>query len=291
MRRGRASLLLAVLLFSGCSKEEPPVPPPPPPAEKPKPPEPPLAPLGEVRFRDWAEVDDEKFLELPAPAEAPTLKWDFSPDKRYGYDFAETVSQRTHQEAGERQATNTAREKNRGLFDFNSGRDRTALSIAKIQTQEAYLNDQLIDRESYAKKGASTLECVLSEDGTTDFKQPKGTVDARMYYQSLFALQPGTRPLSAGKLTTRIAGYRKVERYECARLESEFEILNEAPSAKMLLRGRVVGYFAVAERKFIRSSAVLATSSRANVLTDKGVWVRNSIDSVTSSRVRFLEPP
>lgn len=290
MRRGRISLFLAALLVAGCSKEDPPSPPPPPPA-KPAPPEPALPALGEVRFRDWDEVDDEKFLELTAPDPAPALKWDFSPDKRYGYDFAETVSQRTHQEANGKQATNNAREKNRGLFDFACGRDRTALSIAKIQTQEAFLNDQLIDRESYAKKPASTLECVIAEDGTPDFKQPKGTVDARMYYQSLFALQPGTRPLSSGKITTRLAGFRKVGRYECARLESEFEILNEAPSAKLLLRGRVVGYFAVAERKFIRTSAVLATSSRANVLAEKGFWVTNSIDSVTSSRVRYLEPP
>jgi hypothetical protein len=112
-----------------------------------------------------------------------------------------------------------------------------------------------------------------------------------MYYQSLFALQPGTRPLSTGKITTKFAGFRKVGRYECARLESEFEILNEAPSSRLLLRGRVLGYFAVAERKFIRASAVLATSSRANVLADKGFWVTNSIDSVTASRIRFLEPP
>jgi hypothetical protein len=131
----------------------------------------------------------------------------------------------------------------------------------------------------------------VAEDGTADFKQPKGSVDARVYYQSLFALQPGTQDLASGKITTKLAGYRKVERYECARLESEFEIRSDKPSARLLLRGRVIGYFALAERKFIRASAALATSSRGNVLSDKNLWISNSSDSVSTSRVRFLEPP
>src|SRR5438093_700346 len=79
-------LFLFLLIFAGCSKEDPPVPPPPPP--KPAPPEPPLPALGDVKFRDWSEVDDEKFLDLPAPLAAPDLKWDFSAGQRYGYDFS-----------------------------------------------------------------------------------------------------------------------------------------------------------------------------------------------------------
>src|SRR5437870_9869834 len=51
--------IFAVFLLTGCSKDEPPAPPPPP--QKSIPPEPPLPPLGEVQFRDWSEVDEEKF--------------------------------------------------------------------------------------------------------------------------------------------------------------------------------------------------------------------------------------
>jgi hypothetical protein len=289
MRLGRISVVLAALLFAGCTKEDPPVPPPP--AAKPAPPEPPLPPLGEVRFRDWSEIDGEKFLELPAPAAPPELKWDFSPGQKHGYDFSETISQRMLQEADGRHAQNRSREKNRGVYEFAAGRDRTALARAKIQTQELYLNDQAAAHESFAKKPASVLDCVVSEDGTTEPKSEKRALDDRLYMQALFALSPGTRELSPGKISTRLAGYAKVGRYECARLESEFEIATETPSDRLLLRGRVLAFFAPAERKFIRASAAVSTSSRGNALSKEGVWVTSSLDAVTSYRVRFLEPP
>jgi hypothetical protein len=290
MRRGSISVLLAAVLIAGCSKEEPPSPPPPPPA-KPALPEPPLPPLGEVRFRDWSEVDEEKFLELPAPAEAPEPKWDFSPGKKYGYDFSETISQRMLQEAQGKRAQNRSREKNRGVYEFAAGRDRSALARAKIQTQELYLNDQAASHESFAKKPPSTLDCVVGEDGTTEPKSEKRAIDDRMYMQALFALRPGTRDLTPGKITTRLAGYAKVGRYECARLESEFEIVTEKPSDRLLLRGRVLSFFALAERKFVRASAAVSTSSRGNALNKDGIWISSSLDAVTTYRVTFLEPP
>jgi len=288
MRRARISVVLA-LLAAGCAKEDPPAPPPPP--VKPAPPEPPLPPLGEVRFRDWSEVDEEKFLELPAPAAAPEPSWDFSAGKKYGYDFSETISQRMLQEAQGKRAQNRSREKNRGVYEFAAGRDRTALARAKIQTQELYLNDQAASHESFAKKPPSTLDCVVSEDGTTEPKSEKRAFDDRMYVQALFALRPGTRDLSPGKITTRVAGYAKVGRYECVRLESEFEIATEKPSDHLLLRGRVLSFFALAERKFIRASAAVSTSSRGNALNKDGIWISSSLDAVTSYRVSFLEPP
>jgi len=257
----------------------------------PSPPEPPLPALEEVRFRDWNEVDEEKFLELPAPAAPPRLKWDFASGRRHGYEFSETLSQRMEREANGKRALNRGREKNRGLFEFAAGRDLTALAMARIQTQEVFLNDQAVARESFAKRPPSVSECIVSEDGTTEAKASKGLADSRMYFQSLFALQPGTRELTPGKITTRLAGYNKVERYECARLESEFEISTEKPSERLLLRGRVVGYFAMAERKFIRASAGVATSSRTNALSKEGVWITSWLDAVTAYRVKFIETP
>jgi hypothetical protein len=279
----------AILFFSGCSKDEPPALPTPP--AKPAPPEPPLPALGDVKFRDWSEVDDEKFLDLPAPPAPPDLKWDFSPGRSLGYDFSETISQQMLQEANGKRAQNRGREKNRGLYEFVAGRDRTALARAKIQTQELFLNDQAAARESFAKKPASVLNCVVSEDGTTESGSAKAGMDDRMYVQALFAVRPGTRDLTPGKITTKLAGYSKVGRYECARLESEFEILTEKPSDRLLLRGRVLGYFALAERKFIRASAAVATSSRGNALAKEGVWITSSLDAVSTYRVRLLESP
>jgi hypothetical protein len=287
MRLARASVLL--VLFLGCTPEDPPAPPPPPAVAPPTAPT--LPPLGEVKFREWSEVDDETFLALPAPAATTEFKWDFTLGNRFGYSFTESLSQRMEREANGKKALNTARERNSGVFEFVAGRDRTALAGSKIQTQEASVNDQPIARESFATKPASVSECIVTEEGGVESRRKEGLADSRMYFQSLFALQPGKHDLSPGTITTRIGGYNKVGRYECARLESEFEILTEKPSERLLLRGRVIGYFALAERRFVRASAAVATSSRGNALSKEDVWITSSLDAVTRYRVRLLESP
>lgn len=289
MRRAGISLALALLL--GCSKEAPVplTPPPPPPVQVP--PEPPLPALAEVRFRDWAEVEEETFLKLPDPKAEPDLKWDFTPGRRYGYDFAETLDQRIERSAGDRKGSYTSREKNRGVFEFAAGRDRSALTMMKIQTVEAFINDKRVPQDPDRKNQGSVSECVIQEDGTTEPVKEKGLADARLYLQSLFSLRPGTRELTPGRITTKLAGYYKVGRYECVRLESEFEMATEKPSERHLLRGRVVGFFALAERKFIRASAAVASSTRVNALAKENVWSTSVMDAVTRYRVKFLESP
>lgn len=292
MRRAGISLALALLL--GCSEKAPPPAPPPPPA-RPVPPEPPLPALGEVRFRDWAEVEDEQFLRLPDRPDAE-LRWNFAPGQRYGYDFSETLTQKIERRAGDRKGEYTSREKNRGVFEFAAGRDHTALAMMKIQTLEAYINDKLVPQDPDQKGKGSVTECVVQEDGTTDEVKAKGFADSRMYLQSLFSVKPGTRDLVPGRITTKLAGCYKVGRYECARLESEFEMAGEKPSERHLLRGRVVGFFALSERRFIRASAMVASSTRANVLakdknTKEDVWSTSLMDAVTHYRVKFLETP
>ncbi|HVR86747.1 MAG TPA: hypothetical protein VMU54_20660, partial [Planctomycetota bacterium] len=283
------SLVLALLL--GCSKEPPAKPVPPPPPTVPVPPEPPLPALAEVQFRDWSEVDEQQFLELPDPASPPQFLWDFTPGLRYGYEFSETLNQRIERSAGDRKASYTSREKNRGVFEFAAGRDRTAMTLMKIQTVEAFINDARVPQDPEKKNQGSVSECVVSEDGTTEPIKAKGLADSRLYLQSLFSVTPGTHELTPGRITTKTAGYYKVGRYECARLESEFEMASEKPSERYLLRGRVVSYFALAERKFIRASAAVGSSSRVNALAKENIWSSSVMDASTQYRVRFLESP
>lgn len=287
MRRAGISLALALLL--GCSKDDPKLPAPPPPPAVQIPPEPPLPALAEVRFRDWSEVDDEQFLALPAPAPAPPLLWDFAPGRRYGYDFSETLNQRIERSAGDKKGSYASREKNRGVFEFAAGRDRSALTMMKIQTVEAFINDKRVPQDPDRKTQGSVSECVVQEDGTTDPVKEKGLADARLYLQSLFSLKTGTHELTPGRITTKLAGYHKVGRHECARLESEFEMATEKPSERHLLRGRVVSYFALVERKFVRASAAVASSTRVNALSKENVWSTSVMDAVTQYRAKLLE--
>jgi hypothetical protein len=161
----------------------------------------------------------------------------------------------------------------------------------KILTVEAFINDAKVPQDPEKKNQGSVSECVVSEDGTTEPVKTKGLADSRLYLQSLFSVQPGTHDLAPGRITTKLAGYYKVGRYECARLDSEFEMATEKPSERHLLRGRVVGYFCIAERKFVRASAAVASSTRANALAKENIWSTTLMDAVTQYRVKFLESP
>jgi hypothetical protein len=245
-------------------------------------------------------VEEDSFLRIADPADPPDLHWDFSPGRRYGYEFIETLTQRIERNAGGRSASYTSREKNHGVFEFAAGRDRTALAMMKIRTSEVFINDVRVPQDPEKKNQGSVSECIVTEDGMTDPVKEKGLADARLYLQSLFSVKAGTRDLVPGRITTRLAGYFKVGRYECARLESEFEMASEKPSERHLLRGRVVSFYALAERKFIRASASVASSTRANALAKEtkekekekvDVWSTTLMDAVTHYRVKFLETP
>lgn len=289
MRRAGISLLIALLL--GCSRKAPAPPVVTPPSSPTIPPEPALPALAELQFRDWSDVEEDSFLPLPGPAAPPDLRWDFSPGRRYGYEFMEMLNQRIERTAGGRTASYTSHEKNLGVFEFAAGRDRTALAMMKIRTSEVFINDARVPQDPEKKNQGSVSECIVTEEGMTDPVKEKGLADARLYLQSLFSVRPGMRDLVPGRITTRLAGYFKVGRYECARLESEFEMAGEKPSERHLLRGRVVSFFALAERKFIRASASVASSTRANALAKENLWSTSLMDAVTRYRVKLLEGP
>lgn len=290
MRRGGIELLM-VLWLGACTEKSPPPPPPSPQAVKATPPEPQLPALGEVRFREWNEIEEESFLEIPSPEKGAELKWDFGPGRRLAYDFSESLTQRLVQEQGERRGESRLRERDRGVLELAAGRDRSAAAVVRVQTQEAFLNEQPLPRPPFEKNQTAVSECVVREDGTAELQgQPKGRADASFYLKSLLAL-PGDHPISTGTIRTKATTWVKVQRYECVRLESEFEVASESPAERHLMRGRVVSFFSPAERKFIRASAVVATSSRTNSLSKEGAWVTRSLDAVTTYRLKLLEGP
>ena len=295
MRRGVSAFLGLALALAGCSKEPPsqppPVPAPAPPVAAPAPPEPALPPPGEARLREWSEVDGEAALSLPAPPQEPLLRWDFSPGLRRVYDISETVAQKVERSAEGKTASARTREKSRGVVEVVTGPDRTALAAMRIETQEAFVDDRNALPEGAEKQPPSTSEAVLSEDGAAEPRTSRGRADARFTVQTLLALKPGEHALAFGTVRTRVAGYAKVEQYECARIESEFELASDKPSERHLMRGRSIGYFALAERKFIRAAAVVATSSRSNARSKEGPWVTTSLDAVTTYRLQLREGP
>jgi len=250
-----------------------------------------LPPVADVAFPDWATIEDETFLEIPKPAKAPDLRWDFSPGRRFGHEMTQTITQRIEQQKGEKTVAMDARDRNRGTFEFLAGKDQTALVVLKIHTEEAFRNGIAATRAELDKNPPSRFDAVAKEDGTAEIKKPPDRADAAFFFDAVLAPAEGERKLKDGWVRTRAAGFAKVGRYECVRLESEFEFAPKAALGATLQRGRTVAWFALAERRFVRASSTVVTSTRTKARGPEGAWVVSKVDSRTAIRIKLVENP
>ncbi len=280
MRRAAVSAL-ALLALARCGPDEPPRPPEP---------EPELPPIGEVAPSEAVRMDEEKFIELPPPAERRTLRWDFSAGRRWAYDVSQRLSRVTVASSGGRRAVTRAEDRNEGYFEFIALGDGTAQARVKIQTRESLVDGRPAPREAVERHPPTKFECRIGEDGIpTTGRLLSGASDPVIFFDSLLALQEGERKTAHGASRTRLTGYFKVERHECARLESEFEYAPPIPSGRTLLRGRSVSYFSLRERRFVRAEASIAQAIRSKARPEGGAWVVQSTDLETLIRLRPME--
>ena len=285
-----ATLSLCGCFLSSCGKEPPPPPPPPPPA--PAIPQPELPPVADATFPDWNEVEDETFLELPKPATLDPLRWNFAKGERFGYEFTQTHQSRMESRSGGTTGMFQARERSRGTFEFIAGKDRTALVFLKFHTEEAFRDGVPAPREAIEKAPQSKFEAIAKEDGSAEIVKPPGRSDATFFFDALLTLGDGERKLKDGWVRTKSAGFAKVGRYDCVRLESEFEFAPTSGLGATLQRGRTVAWFAPRERRFVRASTVAITSTRTKARSPEGgAWIVTLVDSRTLLRAKLLDTP
>ena len=289
------SLCLCGCFFFSCGK------PPPAPPVVIKPPrivEPPpeLPALADLAFPEWGETEEETFLPLPKPAAVGPLRWNFGPGERFGYEFSQRHHARMESRCGAKSGQFQADERSRGTFEFIAGKDRTALVYLKFHTEESSRDGVAAPREAIEKAPYSKYEAIAKEDGTAEIMKPPGRADAAFFFDALLALGEGERKLKDGWVRTRMAGSGKVERFDCIRLESEFEFApTAAPAATVqggtLQRGRTVAWFDPLGRRFIRASALVVTSTRTRAQDKDGAWIVTLVDSSTLLRARLLDHP
>ncbi len=276
------SLCLGGEFLSGCGQE----PPPPPPAA----PEPELPAIGAVEPPEAVRIDEEKLVEIPPPARPGPLRWDFSPGRLHRYEISQRLNQVTVVASGAAREVTRSEDRNAGLFVFAAAGDGTALARLKIRTQSSLINGKPARREDIEKHPPAGFECRVREDGIPDSgARVSGASDPRLFLDILLALQEGERASPEGKVRTRLTGHFKVERCDCARLESEFELAPALSSGRTLLRGRSVAYFAVRERRFVRAEMSVAQAMRSKGRTPEGAWVTRSTDLETVLRLRPVE--
>ncbi len=286
--RASVSLWFLSCILAGCGNEAPPAPPAPP---APSGEEPGLPPLAELRFPDWAEVDSELAPEIPAPPETGPLRWNFSEGRRYAYQFGQVLEQVDESVVAGKATRIRTRDRNRGAFEFVADFERTAKAALRIHTEESVVDGKSASREELAGRPPSAFECTVKEDGTARVRRVSGQADAQIFFDVLLALGEGEKSMKNGRVVTRLAGWRKVGRYECARLETEFELRPENASGKSLMRGRTIAYFAFRERGFVRAATVVSVSLRSKGVTPKNEWATRSVDSRTTFRLEILNRP
>jgi hypothetical protein len=247
--------------------------------------------VAEVKFPEWSEVEDESFLELPKHADLEPLRWNFSKGESFGYEVTQVIQQKMESRAGGKSGSLQARDRNRAMFTFKAGKDRTALVFLDFHTQESFRDGVQVPHAEIEKAPHSKFEAIAREDGTAEIMKPPGRSDAAFIFEALFALGEGERRLKDGWVRTKTAGFAKVGRYECLRLESDFEFTPSSPIDASLQRGRTVAWFAPRERRFVRASSVIATSTRTRAQDKVGAWIVTLVDSSTLLRAKLLETP
>jgi hypothetical protein len=235
-------------------------------------------------------IDEEKFPEVPVPADLKPLKWDFAPGRHHRYRVTQRLSQVTVAVVGGDRAVTRSQDRCAGFIEFVAKGDGTAMARALIQARESAIDGRPAPREAIEQRPPTRFECRIDEEGVPPTgRQAIGASDPRIFLDAFLALQEGERKSADGTIRTRIAGCFKVDRYECARVEGEFEIAPALPSGRTLLRGRSVAWFAIRERRFVRAEMVIAQAIRTRGRNEKGAWVTRSTDLETEILLKLVE--
>lgn len=295
--------VLCLLLCSFCVCRKPPSPPPPP--ESPPPDLPPLPELS-VAFR--GDLDREPTS--PAePAESASCRWNFAPGAKYFYAIDQTIvnDSQTKDRFGNSRIRTTAR--GEGRLELDGSPSRVARALYKMTLRESVVDGVPMTPEQLNRQPAAKVECAFREDGSIEQSKTLSGGDAQAL-EFLFAL-PGRelrsgetfeRPYrtygtyrQTGTLSTKLTGFARVDRYRCARLETEFA-MTLAPAATDgsgtgKMRGHGVAYLAIPEGCFVRIDAAVSfayATRQKSTKPDRGdLWNVGTTESHTLIRARL----
>lgn len=287
-------LLFLLLLFPfGCRKE-----PPPPVPDEPTP-EIPALPSLPIAFA--SQLDEENFP--PTEANAGEVKWDFAEGKRYDYVLQQDMLNYSTTSDRFGKSELRSRIRGEGILEMLAGATRVARAYYKLTIREYEVNKELVPSEQLNKQPPAKIEFVVSEDGT--IREAKQHSGGETQVLEFLLPMPGERNVDwrgsyrqKGTIRTKIAGFAKVDRWVCARIESEFELdlepLLEDGSGLGKMKGRTVGYFAVETGHFaaVRSAVSMVYHSRQKFAKpgEPVKWNVATLESHTLLQARLRQP-
>ena len=305
----RRCLLIAALVVAGCD-DKPATPPPP---ETP----PVLPPLPDLVLNRAALIDTQKFEALAAIPGTAALRWDLAENVKHVYTLKQVVTFRISRvPVGAAVVATDSVTQAEGTFVVDGRGPENSRARIRLETVRQEINGQPLPDELLKKIDASVAEYGVTPDGA--LRRPRvSSGNAPQLIEAVLGLPskplaPGESVETAlddaptansfgykGRLLTKLTGWFRIARRECARLESDFDVEMLLPSGSLgkgRCRGRVVAYFCPAEGRFIQVEADIAYAQRSAVKasresTPEGplVWGIDSRDAESVLTARLKE--
>lgn len=275
-RLGR--LLAALCLAAACgSPEEPP---------------PPLPPLPELAL---PEIEPPSHVPLPDAPIPEALRWDLSAGRLHSYRLRQETSSTMTAAFRDQVEHRRAEMTEEGFADFRGLGNGAGRLEFKLALRE-YRVDGAPQNVNDMAPAVFTAQ-VRSDGSFSGAAVLKGAIDPAVL-DTIFWLPsapgaPGARaidrpemegrPAQKGTARTVAAGWAKIERYECLRLETDVDLELLQADGRGRLRSRIVAYFAPAEGRFVHIDAatVLCMRTRAKAVHPgrPAVWSIGSLDA------------
>jgi hypothetical protein len=241
------------------------------------------------------QIDLETYPSFPSPQQTPLLRWDFSGDKVYPFDFSQKMIMKNEMDSmsgNENRQVTTQNMEGYGKLSLKSEGN----NIARFVLEDLTVNIQIsVPDSNEPKVMKSQAPPIVIQGIKEDGSMKLGNSAQELLLKTLFPLPPtplkigesvsipAQMPFNAmgsllhvtGNSEIKLAGYVQINGKTCAKLQTEIDIstLNVPEeiqgSYKCQVKGRSIFYFNIEDRHFMSGRVAMLMSIRVEAPTPK----------------------
>jgi len=241
------------------------------------------------------QIDLENYPSLPSPEHPPLLRWNFSGEKVYPYDFMQKVIVTSEMDGifvGKTEQSNSQIMKGKGKLSLKSEEHSIARCVLEDLTIRMEINLPDCDEPEITQMQAPPMVIEgIKEDGSMEI----GNSSQELLFKTLFPIPP--IPMEIGNSVTvpvqmpfnamgsllhvigsseiKLVDYVQIDGKTCAKLETEIDLstLNVPVEMKgdyqCQVKGRSIFYFNIENRHFMSGKVALLMRIRVVAPTPK----------------------
>lgn len=241
------------------------------------------------------QIDSEVYSSLSSPEKAPLLRWDFSGNKVYPFDFSQKIIMKNEMDdmfGNETRQPSTQNMEGYGKLSLKSEGNNVARFVLEDLTMSMEIDIPDSDESKVMKSQAPPIVIQgIKEDGSMKL----GNSSQELLFKTLFPLPPN--PLTIGESVSvpaqmpfnvmgsllhvtgnskiKLVDYVQINGKTCAKLQTEIDIstLNVPEELKgnykCQVKGRSMFYFNIEDRHFMSGRVAMLMSMRVEAPTPK----------------------